>query len=342
MSGVRKISSRDVATQAGVSQTTVSYVLNGREDVAIPPATRQRVLEAARDLGYRANSSAKAMRSGRFGSVSLLLGQNPAMSLLPPSRLESILDALEQRDTNLIISRFDDATLTDHRQMPRILREIMADGMLINYNANLPEQMAEVIRQNQIPAVWMNSKQDADCVYPDDFHAAKQATEYLLGLGHRRIAFGCRNPSAHYSFTDREAGYAAAMREADCAAETARLWIDLKTPETIRAATGWLRGERPVTAILTYAVDDVFTLIPAAAALGFILPDDLSLITFDTAPMRDFGRTVGTMILPEREIGREAVRLLFEKIADPAQTFPPRCLPLELVPGDTTGPPRAR
>ena len=342
MSALRKISSRDVATQAGVSQTTVSYVLNGREDVAIPPATRQRVLDAARELGYRANRSAKAMRSGRFGSVSLLLSEDPSMSILPVERLGSILDSLEAQETHLIVSRFSDATLTDRQQMPRILREIMADGLLINYNANLPEQMAEVIRQNRIPAFWMNSRQAADCAYPDDYGGAKQATEYLLALGHWRIAFACFHPSAHYSFTDREAGYADAMREARLPAETLQMRIDLTSQKTIRATTPWLQGDNPTTAILTYSWHNVFPLIPAALALGLSLPDDLSLMTFHSAPVTDFGRTVGAMILPEHEIGRRSVEALLAKIDDPAQTFAPIALPLELAPGDTTGPPTVR
>ena len=335
MTTLRKISSRDVASRAGVSQTTVSYVLNGRDDVAIPPATRQRVLDAARDLGYRANASAKAMRSGRFGSVALLLSQNPSMSILPPPRLQSILDALEERDLHLIISRFDDETLTDARKMPRILREIMADGLLINYNSNLPEHMADVIAQNQIPAVWMNSKQDADCVYPDDYDAAKRATEHFIAQGHSRIAFGCASPSSHYSFTDRAAGYTAAMNAANLTPETLLLNIDLTNPQTVRETAGWMRGANPVTAVLTYSYYDVFPIVPAAAAFGLTMPADFVLMTFHHDSIREFGRTIGVMRLPEPEIGRKSVELLIEKIANPAQTFAPLAIPLELLAGDS-------
>lgn len=335
MTPLRKISSRDVAAQAGVSQTTVSYVLNGRDDVAIPPATRQRVLDAAHALGYRANASAKAMRSGRFGSVALLLGQNPAMSILPPPRLQSILDALEERELHLIVSRFDDETLTDTRKMPRILREITADGLLINYNSNLPEHMAGVIAQNQIPAVWMNSKQDADCVYPDDFDAAKRATEHFISQGHRRIAFGCASPSAHYSFTDRAAGYTAAMNAANLPPETLLLRIDLTSPQTMRETAAWLGGAAPITAVLTYSYHDVFPIVPAVAAFGLTMPADFALMTFHYELIREFGRTIGVMRLPEQEIGRKSVEMLIVKISNPAQTFAPFALNLELNSGDS-------
>ena len=339
---VRKISSRDVAQKAGLSQTTVSYVLNGREDVAIPAATRQRVLEAARELGYRVNSSARTMRSGRFGTVALLLSENPAMSLLPAERREGILDALEARGMHLLLSRFSDSTLTDHAQMPRILQELRADGLLINYNANLPEQMAELIAQNAIPAVWMNSRQPADCVFPNDQDAGRRATEYLLSLGHRRIAFAIHSVTGHYSYTDRKAGYAAAMRKAGYPSQELRLWTDLPQPLRAEMPLDWLQGETSVTAILAYSPDSVVPLTLAAVSRGLSIPGDLSLLTFAAHPPDMGGASVGTLLLPEREIGRRSAELLLRKIEDPAQTFPPVALPLELTAGDTCAAPQRR
>ena len=342
MTAIRKISSRDVALKAGVSQTTVSYVLSGRENIAIPDATRQRVLDAAADLGYRANSSAKAMRSGRFGSVSLLLSENPAMSILPPERLEGILDALEAAGMHLIVSRFADAALADREQMPRILRELMADGLLINYNTNLPDHMAERIAQNRIPAVWMNSKQDADCVYPDDWDAARRATETLLEMGHRRIAFATHTGTTHYSYADRARGYAQAMTAAGLAPQCIETWNDLPALPARDARVPWLNGGDAATAILTYSTETASLIFAAALALGRNIPGDFSLLTFNHRPVNLFGPTIATMRLPEREIGRKSVEMLLAKIKEPTQNFDPIAVPCEMRAGDTLGPPARR
>lgn len=342
MTTLRKISSRDVALKAGVSQTTVSYVLSGRENIAIPDATRKRVLEAAADLGYRANSSAKAMRSGRFGSVSLLLSENPSMSILPSERLEGILDALEAVGMHLIVSRFADAALADREQMPRILRELMADGLLINYNTNLPDHMAERIAQNCIPAVWVNSKQDADCVYPDDWDAARRATETLLELGHRRIAFATHTGTTHYSYEDRMNGYTQAMIAAGLAPQRLETWRELPALPARNAVISWLNGNDAPTAILTYATETASLIFAAALALGLNIPADLSLLTFNARPVDLFGPTLATMLLPEREIGRNAVEMLLAKIKTPEQTFAPASLACELLAGDTLASPQAK
>ena len=338
---VAKISSKDVANKAGVSQTTVSYVLNGREDVAIPSATRQRVLDAARELGYRANSSARSMRSGRFGSIALLLSENPSMSILPPDRQEGILDALEAAGMNLIVSRFADATLTNREQMPRILNELMADGLLVNYNTNLPEHMAERIAQNNIPAVWMNSKQEFDCVYPDDFDAARRATHHFLALGHRKIAFATHTGTSHYSYDDRIGGYTQAMRDAGLAPQIIEMWHELRGIPEPGSVISWLNGDAP-TAFLTYTSETAAVLFAAALALGLRVPADLSLLTFNSCPVNIFGPTIATMILPEREMGRKAAEILLEKIKTPEQVFAPVSLPLTLSSGETLAAPAGR
>ena len=204
---------KDVARASGVSAQTVWRILNGKNKNN-NENTAQRVVSAADELGYRANSSAKAMRSGRFGSVALLLSEYSGLSLLPVERREGIQDVLGEQEINLILSRFSNDALTNQERLPRILREIMADGLLINYNANLPQPMVDIISQYQIPAVWINSRQPADCVYPDDRDAGRgSAAKRLLTLGHRRIGFAYAAPTSHYSFAERIAGYEEVMQE---------------------------------------------------------------------------------------------------------------------------------
>ena len=332
---------KDISEQSGLSLQTVSRILNGRGDKH-QEATRERVMQVARDLGYRANSSAKAMRSGRFGSVALLLSEDPARSLLPTECRDGILDALGEDEINLILSRYSDDRLSSQETLPLILRQTMTDGLLINYNDSFPQRMIDLIAQFAIPAVWINSKQPADCVYPDDFDGAKRATEHLLSLGHRRIAFACFYPNSHYSYHDRIAGYEYAMRQAGLTPQTIVDYRGRKNQSDPAPDLSWLHGADRATAIIAYSDGSARFLLYEAAIQGLSAPDDFSLVVFNAAPMYDTGPLVTIMHLPEREIGRTAARMLLQKIESPALPLEPQALPLKLVEGATCLPLRQR
>jgi LacI family transcriptional regulator len=334
----RKLSSYDIAREVGVSQTTVSFVLNGRMDMPVSPATRERVLQAAREMGYRPNRSARAVQSGKFGCVALLGSTITPRSILPTSLRDGILDALGEHNLHLLMARLPDTTLTDENFVPSILREWAADGLLVNYNADVPKAMEDLLQENRLPSIWVNACRDADCVFPDDKAAAKSATERMAGFGHTRISFVQYTNVTHYSALDRENGYRDAM--------TALGLI----PEVISPASGIIRldeaenllrkpaGQRP-SAFLCYAPEAAATLMYGAARCGLLVPRDLSLMTFHEQTYAATGQPIDTMTLPEYEMGRVSVELLLQKIADPALPLPPRPLTCAYGKGETLSPP---
>ena len=70
--------------------------------------------------------------------------------------------------------------------VPKILRTLMADGLLINYTNHLPEHLVDIVSQQRLPAVWINTRRENSAVYPRNFEAARSLTNRLLELGHRR------------------------------------------------------------------------------------------------------------------------------------------------------------
>ena len=323
---------KDVAERSELSVQTVSRILNGH-GAQYQEATRERVQQIADTLGYRANSSAKAMRSGRFGNIALLLSEYFPLSLLPVLLREGIQDILKENDLNLILARFADEDLTSRERTPRILRELMADGLLINYNTDLPQPMKELVTQYKIPAVWINSRHAADCVYPDDFDAGRRAAERLLALGHRRIAFVYSTETRHYSFTDRLSGYGRAMQEAGLTPRQMLVPIDLSSKETILRATAFMDGEDKQTGFVIYTDDPVVMLLTGALLRSRSIPEETAFIAFHDVALSRQGLPVDTMLLPEREVGCAATRMLLEKIAQPDSLREPLALPLTLVPG---------
>ena len=262
-----RVTIKNIAERSGLSLQTVSRILNGHA-AQYQEATRDRVINLADEMGYRPNSSAKAMRSGRFGSVALLLSEKPYLSILPVGCREGIQDVLVEREVNLILSRFSDDTLTNQERLPRILREIMADGLLIVYNADLPQPMVDMIVQHKIPAIWINSRQPADCVFPDDRDAAARATKRLISLGHRSIAFAYVAVTSHYSFAERFAGYEETMQAAGLTPRKIQVGIDFAGRDAILAATPFLEGADRVTAFVAYTQEAVTMLLSGAFARG--------------------------------------------------------------------------
>lgn len=334
----RKPSSYDIAREAGVSQTTVSFVLNGRMDMPVSTATRERVLQAARDMGYRPNRSARAIQSGKFGCIALLGSTIPHRSVLPTFLRDGILDALAEHGLHLLLARLPDTALTDEAFVPSILREWAADGLLINYNADAPPAMEALLVENRLPCVWLNARRDADCVYPDDKEAARSATERIAALGHRRIAFVPYTGVSHYSAADRESGYREAMADQGLMPQVinpANGIVSLAEAEALLA----LPSEQRPTAFLCYAPEAATTLMYAAARGGLSVPRDVSLVTFYEQVYAATGQPVDMMLLPEYHMGRVSVDMLLQKIVAPAVPLPPYALPCAYRAGDTLAPP---
>jgi LacI family transcriptional regulator len=296
-------------------------------------------MEAAEQLGYKPNSSARAMRNGRFGCAALVLSRSRASthSFIPPHLIDGLDDELELHNMHLTVSRLTDEQLTQTDFIPKVLREHLADGMIVNYTHEIPPQMLELIRSHYTPAVWVNAKLDDDCVYPDDFAAARQATEELLQLGHKRIAFvhmiargGWQGDFAenrarfHYSALDRANGYATAMRAAGLSPQTVSHDRFIHESEQMTCCRQLLSGEDRPTAVLAYSEGEGQSVICAANAIGLSVPRDLSVLAFSAFGYFVAGHFVSVVAVPTEEMGRRAVRMLLEKLKQPELLCPPQ------------------
>jgi LacI family transcriptional regulator len=336
-----------VASRAGVSLPTVSHIL-GRSKRAdlFAPETRERVRQVAREMGYRPNAAARSTATGRFSSVAILQSTFHNRSILPDQLVAGIDSVLSEREMHLTLARLSDEKLTSGSYVPRILRQLTSDGLLINYNAHIPARMIELVEEFDLPAVWINSQHAHDCVYPDDEQSAYDATVALLARGHRRVAFvdytyGRQNLSRHYSNPARHAGYARAMTEAGLAPWVITGETDIPYPERLDFSAGWLsKPDRP-TAVLTYSGREIDAIIATGYRVGLNLPGDLAMVGYHDEPIRHFHLRVATMVLPEFAVGAEATRLLLQKIDNRTFRAAPTRVPLTLDAGDTLSPPRS-
>ena len=338
---------KDVAELVGVSTMTASVVLNGagkKTTIAVSDQTREKVLLAAAELGYKRNGSMVAARTGRFDCVALLLSTNDTYSDLPKRMWDGIHDELAAHNLTLSMARLPDEKLTDKGTVPKILREWMADGLLIDYTNAIPEKMVELINAHRLPAIWINSQQPGDCVFPDDFDAGRRATRHLIDLGHQRIVYAnfahiAGDELEHYSGRDRQGGYEKAMSEANLQARVlVRECEDDEFEADVARLMLLLSGADAPTAMVAYGRLEPERAFVAADRLGLRVPDDFSIVSL-AMPTPLWGRTVTTFCVPEFEIGRGAVEMLRQKIENPGEVLPPQTFAFDFEPGQTCAPP---
>ena len=341
-----------IAAQMGLSRATVTHVLNGRAtEQRIRPETQRRVLAVAQELGYRANPSARAVRAGRFGSVALV--QSLLGAYLPGQLLYGVTQALAEKDLHLVLTQVRDVVMDDviddHSYLPHAMRELAVDGALINRRVGLPPPLLERIHRLRIPAVFINVQQEFDCVHPDEVMGGRLAAEFLLRLGHERIAYIDTEASEepHFSRRDRRAGYEQAMAAAGRAPRVYLLPQDWRAPDQpgadarVQAARALLaRPDRP-TAVVAYEVAEAMAVVHAAHLLGLRIPEDLSIIQFHHWIDDRFFRPFHTVYNAMTEVGVGAVGMLLEKIENPEAALPARVVPVRLLDGATCLPPHA-
>lgn len=341
-----------IAEEVGVSTHTVMRVLRGQNKEVWPSTARRasQIRDIAQRLGYLPDSSARAMRSGRYNTIALLLSVDRGRSYLPDDLFSGISSALHAQSMRLIVSQMADEELTSSQVVPVILREWSCDGLLLNYTNLVPAQMEALIVQCRIPSIWINRRQRTDAVYYDDLGGAAAATRHLISLGHRRITYLDFQPrekwaTTHYSRADRYEGYARTMREAELAATPREQYAGVAPAERLKVLCGLLRGRQRPTAIISF--NSGLRILQAASLVGLQVPKDLSVLRFhvqsayhpdDGSDDQTLGSVLSGMSIPAEVAGREAAEMLLKKIEAPDKAIKSIVLPLEFEPGETCGP----
>jgi LacI family transcriptional regulator len=203
----RRPKSRDVAALAGVSTTTVSFVLNDRADAKISRATRERVLAAAAQLGYQPHAAARGLAGGRSHTIGLVLRQSPeqiAEDALLAETLRGISTAARAGGFQVLVEPFGsgDGDYAD------LIRSHRADGLVIS-GPRIDDEELQSLALANAPIVLQGSLDVAaiPSVDVDNVAAARTAVRHLLELGHRRIACVTNAPLSYTAARDRVAGY---------------------------------------------------------------------------------------------------------------------------------------
>lgn len=304
----RKPTMWDIGAQAGVSQATVSLVMNNAPSTRISAATRARVLEAARALGYE-----KARRPDTQGGVIGFMIDTLTASQHVPALIEGARAEAAESDHLLVVvptgnsADADDAAI-DYLFARPLIGVIYAS--LITQAVNPPRRLRDV------PTVLLNChspKNDMPAVVPGDVAGGYAATEALIRAGHRRIAM---INGEHWieAGRDRETGYRQALASYDVAVN----------PDYVRHggwthAAGRMQAEAlldlpvPPTAMFCYCDRMALGVYDAVKARGLSIPEDISVVGYDDeAFAADMAPPLTTVVLPHEAMGRWAATTLLD------------------------------
>ena len=330
---------RDIASLAGVSIATVSRVLNERPDVAAE--TREAVLEVVRAQGFSTNRSARALSAGRTGLVGVTL---PIVHAAYFSYiLSGASEALYEQDMRAILC----PTLHQHDREVNLLDRLMhgtTDGAILMLPKESSDEL-KALQEKEYPFVVVDPRDYLDEGIPSvsAAHAsgAKQATQHLLGLGHRRVAAITGEPGM--ATEERRTGYHAALAAAGIAPDPELVVeADWLITGGAAAASRLLDLPDPPTAIFAFNDNLAIGAIRAAQARGLSVPDELSVVGFDdTEETAIVTPALTTVRQPLAEMGRMAVSLLV-RLLDQQRVEALRIeLATRLIVRNSTAPPRA-
>lgn len=310
----KQITSHDVANHAGVSRTTVSYVLNKVAHANISEATRQRVLDAAAALDYVPNAAAQRLAGQQSQIVGLVFPRTDrhlSTHLFLLQVMEGLMGAVEQQGLRLLIDSVDGSMEDAYMELVRAKR---IDGLVL-IDAPTDDPALQRLAKDSFPVVTLGYQYAEFCsVDVDNRASARMATAHLLAQGHTRIGCITNYPSQP---NERRLGYEAALREAGLPIETQLIADGRYSPESGLAAMNQLlaQAQRP-TAVFVASDVVAFGAVQAIQAHGLRIPDDMAVVGFDDVPLANFCTPpLTTVRMPAIAMGERAGELLVERIA---------------------------
>jgi LacI family transcriptional regulator len=321
---MQRVKMADVARTAGVSVATVSKVVNGRWGVS--QATVDRVQQVIDQLGYEASLGAQSLRSHRTNVLGILVSEfEPFSTELLKGASRAVADTGYE-----LLAYSGGARGADVGWERRSLSRL--SGTLIDGAIIVTPTVVETKPGIHVVAVDPHTGPSGlPTVDSDNFAGAVLATNYLLGLGHRRIGFlGGRQDLE--SARLREAGFRRAMADAGAAVDEALVQVGGYRPETAAGPARELLTHRQRPSAV-FAANDLSAIatMDMARELGLAVPDDLSVIGFDNVPESALASPpLTTISQPLQRMGAEALRLLVDLIEGVERDVHIR-LPTELV-----------
>ena len=304
----------DIARMAGVSRTTVSFVLNKHvSSASIPAETKDRVLKAAKKLSYRPNLAAKGLRTNRTHTIGFITDE----IAITPHAVKIIKGAqdvaLAHGKLLLIVNTGSDASVKETAIEMMLERQV--EGII--YAAMYHQEVALPANMHEGFAVLLDcfcADRSLPSVVPDEIQGGRTATEMLLKKGHRRIGF-INNVDPIPAAFGRLAGYQQALKAYDVPFDENLVRLQVSDSRGgYRGALELLQLGEPPTAIFCFSDFMAMGAYDALRTLGLSIPDDVAVMGFDNQELiaAQLSPPLSTIQLPHYQMGKWAVEFLLE------------------------------
>lgn len=286
----KRATSLDVAKLAGVSRTTVSFILNNVPGVTISEATRQKVLEAAHQLNYHPDAAGRKLVSGKSYTLGLVLRQSPEQVFTDAFLVQVILgveQAAAELGFHVLLKPLDP---DNHEGCTRLVRENYVDGIILSGPRQDDSEILKLHRDG-FPIILMGQLPGCDIPFVDinAVDGARTAVRHLVELGHRQIAMITNAPLAYTSAQQRRTGYQAALHEADIPNNETYIREGNYTPASGFDAMNELLNLSPRPTAVFVASDVVaMGAIQAIKRAGLSIPGDMAIVGFDDVPLAEY------------------------------------------------------
>lgn len=324
----------DVAALAGVSAQTVSRVSNGAASVR--ESTRLKVVAAMRELGYRPNAAARALKRGSFQSIGVIATTLAGYGNL--HTIEGIVSAASTRGWSVTLMLTSDRAIGSVSGAYARLSEASVDALVLAVDARvLDENPMEFPPGLPVVVVDAGTSSRHTVVDNDQSDGARQATEHLLALGHTRIAH-LGGPRDSYAAAARREAFAEALRSHGLTA-AAVIESDWRVESGHRAAAEIVASD--ATAVFAANDDLALGLARALHERGMRLPHDMSIVGYDNSPAAESSWPQLTSVDQDfAAVGRACVDHLLAALDGDDELATRLIVPTRLVVRSSTAAPR--
>ncbi len=307
----RRVLLRDVAASAGVSPTTVSFVLTGRDDMRVSEATRQKVLEVARTLNYRPNLTARILRTQITRTLGFVSDRIVTDEYVGDLIRGSLLQAAADGHHLLIGETTGDAPTLD--QVVEDLLDRQVDGFVYATSWTKAVSVPAALAGHRVVLLNCCAGERFTAVLPNETGAGRSAVETLLEAGHTGgIALVGETPADVLAAAERLEGMTTALREAGqrLAATVDTIWWPAPSYDATRK---FLARQPDLTAMICLNDRVALGVYQALADAGLRVPQDVSVVSFDDSSLASWLRPQLTSVaLPYHEMGERAVDAVLE------------------------------
>ncbi len=315
----KRVTANDVAELAGVSRTTVSFVLNNVPGMRISEETRRKVLEAAQQLDYHPNISAQRLVTGQTRIIAYVERQTPEQAFSDaflPQVLRGVHDAATASNYEVLFVPVPVENGAERCEY--LLRGGHVDGIILSgprsddlQLRDLLERGAPLVLQGHWPGVATAS------VDIDNSEAASTAVQHLIEMNHRHLGMIVHAPLAYTAAAARLEGYRDIVESNGLIVDESCIMEADFTPESGERAMEALSQRNPLpTAIFASSDTVAIGAMRAAKRMGYRIPEDMSFVGFDDIPMAVYqDPPLTTVRLPAYGLGWAAADLLIRLIA---------------------------